>query len=865
MAELMVVGVHRDHGAPAERGDLLSLLVDAPRMGTGTYGSRTPVTNRFARCSHEGAPLCASICVGTRGPRRRSRTGQTNVERKDEMSILALRGMSRREARVALLAAIISGGLAGCGEAASTAVDSGTPVADGGAPSADGGAPADDGGAPANDSGVDDGGLTAADIRDFIDRQIPGGIEMLMVPATDTDIPVPPAPEGYAGRFDTTEAKAYLGRLLFHDPVRAQRIDINEGQPLDFPRSTAFGGTIGVSDSPDGPPPAGTFATAQQSEVDRVVRETIGTASCGSCHIGEAAGKAGQAFNFAAGGEGRGYTDADGNFVPRRRASASLIPVRRHSLFPGDTFVDALPTLTDIFRLPDGQRVVTTPALFYHMLPPPAGLELLQSGRLDQLDSVARQSPSMIGFAFNNRLLFGGFAGEPSTSSGSLQPSSILLDPAFDDPAQENLTFLLLDAHRMLGAQAATLQSIPSFVQAFREAFPAEAAAADAAGDMNVLINDFTVARATATFLRTTVTRSTPFDEFLAGDDTAMTPAQLRGARLFFTSASEGGANCFACHSGPMLNKQPDDPDLAGIGAFVEENFINVGIGDHPLQALNALAHGRSTTHHAEDTGRAEITGRDSDRYRFRSLTLRQLRDARTFFHNGAFTSVRDVVEYFNEGVPADAVAGAEPTLDSRFTSPRGTGTRGLGLTDAQIDDLTDFLGNGLYDPTFAERFNLRAEDLNYSGNHPTLAAAGATDGVLLGGGAMDSDDPLSRRDQGLEFLDVTNRVVMSGSTSGTTDTWVITNTSSSVIDTHLLVIVTRLAGGVTVTAPERTTGVALPGGTSSGEPPGEPYFRLFLPDGVLYPGQSVSVDVPRTGGSLESYTLRLLSGQGDP
>ena len=44
-----------------------------------------------------------------------------------------------------------------------------------------------------------------------------------------------------------------------------------------------------------------------------------------------------------------------------------------------------------------------------------------------------------------------------------------------------------------------------------------------------------------------------------------------------------------------MLNKQPNDPDVAGIGQFVEENFFNVGIGDHPVQALNALARGHST------------------------------------------------------------------------------------------------------------------------------------------------------------------------------------------------------------------------------------------------------------------------------
>jgi len=362
------------------------------------------------------------------------------------------------------------------------------------------------------------------------------------------------------------------------------------------------------------------------------------------------------------------------------------------------------------------------------------------------------------------------------------------------------------------------------------------------------------------------VTRNTPYDKFLAGDDAALTPAQVRGAKLFFTKASDGGANCFQCHSGPMLNKQVNDPDLAGVGMFVEENFANVGIGDHPVQALTALARGHATAYHAEDTGREEITHQASDRFKFRSLTLRQLKDARTFFHSGSFTRVRDVVAYFNAGVPADATAGAEPTLDARFTSPRGTGTQGLGLTDAQIDDLTDFLENGLYDATFKDSYNLNAADLDYTKNHPTLKAKGAVDGVLLSGSAMDDNDPLARRDQGLEFLDVTAQVAMSASTAGSTDTWVITNTSAAVIDTHLLVVLTKLASGITVDAGAKTTGQALPGGKPSGEAAGEPYYRIFLPEGVLQPGQSISVNVVRSGGgSSASYTLKLLSGQGKP
>ena len=166
---------------------------------------------------------------------------------------------------------------------------------------------------------------------------------------------------------------------------------------------------------------------------------------------------------------------------------------------------------------------------------------------------------------------------------------------------------MLLDAHRMLdddplrGAvrfQSAVLEQIPVYRKLFRDAFPAEAAMATgcvpeyapAPGACDNLINNVTIFRATATFMRTVVTRNTPWDRFLAGENGALTPAQERGARLFFTSAPSGGAGCYTCHSGPMLNKQVNDPDLAGVGQFVEENFFNLGLTDHPLQALNRAA-----------------------------------------------------------------------------------------------------------------------------------------------------------------------------------------------------------------------------------------------------------------------------------
>jgi hypothetical protein len=124
--------------------------------------------------------------------------------------------------------------------------------------------------------------LTAEEVRSIIDRAVPGGLASLTVPATDAEIPVPPAPNGYPGRFDTTEAKRYLGKMLFHDPIRTQRVNVNVGQPLDFPLATAFGGTIGVTDSADGVAPEDVFAKSTSASVEAVRMQTSKTGSSAS-------------------------------------------------------------------------------------------------------------------------------------------------------------------------------------------------------------------------------------------------------------------------------------------------------------------------------------------------------------------------------------------------------------------------------------------------------------------------------------------------------------------------------------------------------------------------------------------------------
>ena len=132
-----------------------------------------------------------------------------------------------------------------------------------------------------------------AQLREHIARQV-GGLDKLMVPPDDASIPLPPEDPSRPGRYKTTEAKRFLGKMLFHDPVRTARINVNtsvnppirDGEPRDLPAGTAFGGTV----------------DATNPNVSKVVSATRSTGSCGSCHLGEAAGKAGAVLNFNVGG-----------------------------------------------------------------------------------------------------------------------------------------------------------------------------------------------------------------------------------------------------------------------------------------------------------------------------------------------------------------------------------------------------------------------------------------------------------------------------------------------------------------------------------------------------------------------------------
>jgi len=303
----------------------------------------------------------------------------------------------------------------------------------------------------------------------------------------------------------------------------------------------------------------------------------------------------------------------------------------------------------------------------------------------------------------------------------------------------------------MFETQRFALQANPVYMALFKEAYPAETAAMSASGNEDDLINNDTIERAIAAFLRTVITRNTPYDRFLAGDDSALTEHQRRGAWLFFAPPESEGANCVACHSGPALNKVLGDE----AGELIEENFHNIGIGDHPLIQMVRDVTGDHSIH---DVGRQEVTADPVDAFKFKTPTVRQARDAAPFTHSGVIGSVRAMVEYINAGVPRSAEAVAAGNVSTLFTSPRGLGLTGLGLSDADIDALVDFLENGLFDPAFVtytpgsstDSFELNAADLSYS---LPLRMAGAKDGWVPSGLHHPQGDAMSVEDMASERL----------------------------------------------------------------------------------------------------------------
>ncbi len=139
----------------------------------------------------------------------------------------------------------------------------------------------------------------------------------------------------------------------------------------------------------------------------------------------------------------------------------------------------------------------------------------------------------------------------------------------------------------------------------------------DQAGDITMVhianaIGDFVISEFRST--------NSPFDRYLAGDETALTAQQKAGLDVFF-----GKANCASCHTGPLLTDQ-----------------------EFYALALPPLGPGRirSFDPMPRDVGRMGETDLIKDAYRFRTPSLRNVARTGPYGHNGSYATLEGIIRH---------------------------------------------------------------------------------------------------------------------------------------------------------------------------------------------------------------------------
>jgi cytochrome c peroxidase len=174
----------------------------------------------------------------------------------------------------------------------------------------------------------------------------------------------------------------------------------------------------------------------------------------------------------------------------------------------------------------------------------------------------------------------------------------------------------------------AKLESMSGYVQAFEKAYPGEG------------ITKTTLAKAVASFERTVISKNSPFDAWIHGNQTAISPSAQRGFDLFV-----GKAQCAVCHGGPN---------------FTDEGFHNIGLKGN------------------QDEGRYAKVPIKVLKGAFKTPTLRDIALTAPYMHNGAYSTLEEVVDHYDRG--GDDKENLDPNI------------KPLGLTDQEKKDLVQFM-----------------------------------------------------------------------------------------------------------------------------------------------------------------------------
>ena len=182
------------------------------------------------------------------------------------------------------------------------------------------------------------------------------------------------------------------------------------------------------------------------------------------------------------------------------------------------------------------------------------------------------------------------------------------------------------------------------------------------------------------------------YDAYLAGK-ARLAAAELRGLKLF---EDEKKGNCAACH--PSRRSQDGRPPL-----FTDFTYDNLGVPRHPGNPFytQAKEHNPAGSGYV-DLGLGAVVNKPSEHGKFKVPTLRNVDLTAPYMHNGYFTTLRAVVEFYNdrdvrrrcksEATEAEAQqARCWPAPEVAANVNRDEMGR-LRLNDREIDDIVAFM-----------------------------------------------------------------------------------------------------------------------------------------------------------------------------
>ncbi len=146
-------------------------------------------------------------------------------------------------------------------------------------------------------------------------------------------------------------------------------------------------------------------------------------------------------------------------------------------------------------------------------------------------------------------------------------------------------------------------------------------------GTPDTAITSAAVAKAIATYERTLVSLNSRFDKYLRGDKQQLTKKEIKGYNLF-----AGKALCGSCHFFPLFNGTV--PPM-----YSDNEFEVIGVNLQPDSKIID-----------PDKGRQALTKSPIHQFAFKTPGIRNIELTAPYMHNGAYTSLDEVLEFYNSG-----------------------------------------------------------------------------------------------------------------------------------------------------------------------------------------------------------------------